>query len=140
MFITYTYMANCIWIQLSKFMLNIFVSIGFCGKAIFSMWNDGNSKVSANRVGANVELDLFDNEGTGMNSIKTLNWKVGDKITFRMKGKFHKNNNVWALECKFKMNNQRHFMAAFLRPGQEDMTFTIYAFIEYFIRKIYINI
>ena len=48
---------------------------GFCGRAIFSMWDKGKYKVSVHDKGEKgVKVNQFGNEGNGLQSILKLDW------------------------------------------------------------------
>ena len=50
--------------------------------AIFSMWNTGDHRVELLRAGEGVVVDNFGGEGTGLKTMKDLDWQLGEKITF----------------------------------------------------------
>ena len=48
---------------------------GFCGVFIFSLWDRGNNDASIIRGGKGVNLDDFGGEGTGVKSMKFVDWR-----------------------------------------------------------------
>ena len=54
--------------------------------AIFSMWNEGSHSVELVNVGPGVKVSEFGGEGTGIKTIKDLNWKEGSNVTFNVEG------------------------------------------------------
>ena len=59
--------------------------------AIFSMW-DGQGqrcKVECQEAGEQVHVSDFGGEGTGKKATKSLNWKVGDTVTFKVSAIFY---------------------------------------------------
>jgi hypothetical protein len=97
------------------------------------MWNYQNKLVSlASNVSSNVKP--FKYEGTGLQSIKQINWKPNEKIKFTMEGRYIKG---WMVKCKIQINNKIHFMAEFYRQGFVDILnkFTFSSFIEDFYRN-----
>ena len=50
--------------------------------AIFSMWNTGDHRVELLRAGEGVVVDNFGGEGTGLKTMRDLDWQLGEKITF----------------------------------------------------------
>ena len=45
-------------------------------------------KVDCIKSGPGVIIEKFDGESNGMTSIKDINWKVGEDITFIVSGKY----------------------------------------------------
>ena len=52
--------------------------------AIFSMWNTGcgDHRVELLRAGEGTVVDNFGGEGTGLKTMKDLDWQLGEKTTF----------------------------------------------------------
>ena len=112
------------------------VSIGFCGIAIYSMWNKGKQRPILVKKGEDVHIDDFGGEGTGLKSMKQINWTPNEMIEFTVTGFHIPWNNSWNVECIIKTGNDVHVMATFSRPGEsmhEDFSFQ--SFIEDFQRS-----
>ena len=62
---------------------------GFCGVAIFSLWDDGHNIVTEKKKGDGVTVDTFNGEGRGKKSIKQLDWRPNKEITFEVKGEYN---------------------------------------------------
>ena len=52
--------------------------------AIFSMWNTtcGDHRVELLSAGEGVVVDNFGGEGTGLKTMKDVDWQLGERITF----------------------------------------------------------
>jgi len=97
--------------------------------AIFSMWNHGESKVSLVSKGEGVTVDDFGGEGTGLKTMRNLDWSEGDVVTFIVNGK--KDDADWTCSCYFIHQGETHFMAAYRRPGQRPLNRNgFYSFVE----------
>ena len=108
---------------------------GFCRVAIFSLWNDGTNSVSMIKEGEGVQVQGFGGEGTGLKSMKQLNWRPNQKIKFDVKATFVPAIEGWNVRCTIRIGDESHLMAVFQRPGEslhEDFRFG--SFIEDFDR------
>ena len=116
--------------------MNIYF-LGFCGVAIFSMWNYQTNSVSLKSQGNNVKVSTFGGEGTGLKSLKHINWKINQKIQFIIEGQYNEEIDGWIVECKIKQDKKTHFMAKFERAGQKNMLndFKYSVFVEDFNRS-----
>ena len=117
---------------------NFLCILAFCNVAIFSMWNDGNKKVSEISKGHLVKISEFKYEGTGLQARKQINWWPNEPVRFRIEGKYDMKAKAWRVKCSIIVNNhETHFMAEFERQGAIDiltrLKFT--SFIEDFYRN-----
>ena len=51
--------------------------------AIFSMWDGQGTKVQCLEAGDQVHVSGLGGEGTGKKAMKSLNWQVGETVTFK---------------------------------------------------------
>ena len=101
--------------------------LGFCGVFIFSLWDRGGNDASIVRAGKNVYTDDFGGEGTGVKSMKLVDWRPNEKVVTTVKGTWDARIQGWKVECTFQIGRTEHFMAEFQRRGeigmQDDFTF-----------------
>jgi len=99
--------------------------------AIFSMWNTdlGDHRVELLRAGEGTVVDNFGGEGTGLKTMKDLDWQLGEKITFVVSGV--KEDDAWICSCFFLHRGQTHFMASYRRTGPRPLSASgFYSFVE----------
>ena len=96
------------------------------------MWDRGNNDASIVRVGKNVYTDDFGDEGTGVQSMKLVDWRPNEKVVTRVKGTWDRRIQGWKVECTFIIGQTEHFMAKFQRRGEIGMhdDFGFNSFIE----------
>jgi len=109
---------------------------------IFSMWNDRWNSVREVKHGAGVRVQSFGGEGTGMKSMKSINWRDNQKITLRVSGRKHYmdgNASVWQCTGSYSIDGgDFHLMATFERSGESPLNTTgFYSFIEDWRRDHY---
>ena len=113
---------------------------GFCGRAIFSMWDKGKYKVSIHNKGNNdVKVHRFGNEGSGLQSILRLIWKPNQLIKFEIEGEYDYRNKIgWIVQCRITYHNTTYVMSTFRRSGFDDILkhFQFTSFIEDFHRGV----
>ena len=100
------------------------------------MWNDGNKRATLKSRGDGVDIEDFGGEGTGIKSMKQVDWKPNQKVEFELKGSYNYQINGWNVECKVKINKKTHVMATFQRAGDEHIldSFKFHSFVEDFNR------
>lgn len=95
-------------------------------KAIFSMWDGGGEgeAVAAVEAGEGVAVGPFGGEGTGMKSMRDLDWAEGRPVTVTVRGKREEEGaesggkETWACSCWVETaGGERHFMATFRRTA-----------------------
>ena len=71
--------------------------------AIFSMWNSdsGEHRVELLRAGEGTVVDNFGGEGTGLKTMKDLDWQLGEKITFVVRISVSDKSRRKACHCPF---------------------------------------
>ena len=71
--------------------------------AIFSMWNtdSGEHRVELLRAGEGAVVDNFGGEGTGLKTMKDLDWQLGEKITFVVRISVSDKSRRKACHCPF---------------------------------------
>ena len=96
---------------------------GFCGRAIFSMWDKGKYKVSIHDKGEKgMKVNQFSNEGNGLQSILKLDWNPHQLIEFELEGKYdYRNKRGWIVQCRIKINKRMYMMSTFRRSGFDDI-------------------
>ena len=101
------------------------------------MWNYGTNSVSLISKGRNVEDSKFGGEGTGLKSMKDINWKIGQKIQFIVEGLYNSKIDGWAVKCHIKQDGKTHFMAKYVRAGHKNILndFKFSSFVEDFDRN-----
>ena len=113
---------------------------GFCGRAIFSMWDKGKYKVFLHNKGdKDVKVHRFGNEGSGLQSMLRLNWKPNQLIEFEIEGGYdYRNKRGWIVQCRITIHKRTYVMATFRRSGFDDILkhFQFTSFIEDFIRGV----
>ena len=113
---------------------------GFCGRAIFSMWDKGKYKVSIHNKGEkDVNVLRFGNEGSGLQSILRLNWKPNQLIEFEIEGEYdYRNTRGWIVQCRITIHKRTYVMSTFRRSGFDDILkhFQFTSFIEDFHRGV----
>ena len=77
------------------------------------MWNERNDIVSQISKGPSVEVRKFKYEGTGLQSIKQIDWMPNEPVLFRMEGKYNTATKAWRIKCDIEANDRKHFMAEF---------------------------
>ena len=85
--------------------------------------------------GEGVDISDFGGEGTGMKSMKQINWRPNQKIRFEVKGNYVSAIEGYNVRCTIRIGDESHLMAVFQRPGegmQENFEFG--SFIEDFDR------
>ena len=93
------------------------------------MWNQGDDKVTLESKGDKVEIDDFGGEGTGLKSMRDLDWKEGEVITFLVSGT--KDKDGWICSCHFVHQGEKHFMASYRRTGPRPLNrHGFYSFVE----------
>lgn len=111
--------------------------------AIFSMWNDHRNNVREIEHGPGVHVQTFGGEGTGMKSMKEINWKDNQKVTFRVSGKKVYNEednayNTWRCTGMYSLDGHVwHLMATFERTGNPPFNGGFYSFVEDWRRDHY---
>ena len=100
------------------------------GKAIYSLWNCPGNQVKCLEAGEGVKVTGFDGEGTGLKSMRDFDWKVGQKVTFKVKGDFA--DGTWTCTCNFKTDGlDWQLMTSFQRSGGKFHPETgFYSFVE----------
>ena len=110
---------------------------GFCGVVIFSLWDDGNNVVTEKEKGDAVTVYSFKGEGSGKKSIKQLDWRPDEEITFEVRGKYNARMKIWNIQCNITIYNEMHHIATFQRTGenkiQDDFKFS--SFVEDYKRN-----
>ena len=96
------------------------------------MWDRGSNDARIIRGGKDVNLDDFGGEGTGVKSMKFVNWRPNEKVVTTVKGSWDAEINGWNVNCTFKIGETEHFMAEFQRVGVYGMqeNFGFNSFIE----------
>ena len=96
------------------------------------MWDRGSNDASIIRGGDDVHLDDFGGEGTGVKSMKFVDWRPNEEVVTTVKGTWNAEINGWRVECTFKIGGTEHFMAEFQRAGDYGMqnNFGFNSFIE----------
>ena len=116
--------------------------------AIFSMWNEGSHRVELVGQGEGVEIDDFGGkddlqilspslteeclmvgEGTGLKSMKDVDWRENERVTVRVSGV--RDGPGWICSCHYILRGQEHFMASFRRTGPRPLSEEgFYSFVE----------
>ena len=106
--------------------------LGFCGNFIFSLWDKNGNDASIVRAGEDVYTDDFGGEGTGVKSMKFVNWRPNEEVVTTVKGTWDAGIQGYRVECTFKIGQTEHFMAEFQRSGEYGMhdDFVFNSFIE----------
>ena len=52
--------------------------------AIFSMWDQGTKMVECLESGRCVRVSGFGGEGTGKKAMRSLDWRLGETVTFKV--------------------------------------------------------
>ena len=82
------------------------------------MWTDKVNNVTLVGKGQDTVTKTFTHEGVGMNAkIMNLDWEVGKKVTFIIKGAYVPKIDGWRIECKFKTKKKTYYLATFQRAG-----------------------
>ena len=99
-------------------------SDGYCGiqqdadekrVAIYSLWNNGEGTVQCEDQGEGVVVSNFVEDGTGLRSLRDLDWNLGETITFTIKGE--KDGNLWKFSCWFQRSGKDlELMARYSMP------------------------
>ena len=96
------------------------------------MLDKGSNHASLVTGGEDVHINDFGVEGTGIKSMKFVNWKPNQEVITAVEGAWDQNINGWTVECTFTVGESVHFMAKFQRTGdygmQDDFQFS--SFIE----------
>ena len=110
---------------------------GFCGVAIFSLWDDGHNVVIEKKKGDGVTVDTFNGEGRGKKSIKQLDWRPNKEIIFEVKGEYNDEINGWDIQCNVKLYHEIHHLATFQRAGDNKIqdNFKFSSFVEDYKRN-----
>ena len=77
------------------------------------MWNDRDDIVSQISKGSSVVVRKFKYEGTGLQSMKQIDWMPNEPVVFRMEGKYNTATKAWRIKCDIEANDRKHFMAEF---------------------------
>jgi hypothetical protein len=103
------------------------------------LWNDGSNHASLVTAGEDVYIEDFGGEGTGIKSMKFVNWKPNQEVITTVEGAWDSHINGWTVECSFTIGETVHFMAKFQRPGDHGMqdNFQFSSFIEDWDRNEY---
>ena len=75
------------------------------------MWNDRDDVVSQISKGSSVVVRKFKYEGTGLQSMKQIDWMPNEPVLFRMEGKYNTATKAWNIKCDIEVNERKHFMA-----------------------------
>ena len=96
------------------------------------MWDDGSNLASLISSAEHVYVNDFSGEGTGIKSMKFVNWKPNQEVTTTVEGAWDPRINGWTVECSFTIGETVHFMAKFQRTGDYGMqdNFQFSSFIE----------
>jgi len=105
---------------------------GFCGIFIFSLWDQGSNHASLVTAGEDVYIEDFGGEGTGIKSMKFVDWRPNEEVVTSVEGTWDAHNQGWKVKCTFKIGQTEHFMAEFQRRGDHGMQddFGYYTFVE----------
>ena len=100
---------------------------GYCGiqqdkdekrVAIYSLWNNGQGTVQCEDQGEGVVVSNFVEDGTGLRSMRDLDWNLGETITFTIKGE-KDDGNLWKFSCWFQRSGKDlELMARYSMPCQ----------------------
>ncbi len=99
--------------------------------AIFSVWNCGHNSVEAIEAGADVEVSEFGGEGTGIKSMKHVDWKTKETVTFRIEAE--RIDGYHFVTCHFMIKETKYLMAKLKRKVSDKGMLTrsgFYSFIE----------
>jgi len=97
--------------------------------AIFSMWNDCESKVEFVSKGEKAVVDPFGGEGTGLRTMMDLDWRVGENVTMVVSG--FKDEDSWIVSCYIIYRDEKIFMSSYKRKGSRPLNRSgFYSFVE----------
>ena len=96
------------------------------------MWDRDGNDASIVKAGEDVNIDDFGGEGTGLKSMKFVDWRPNEEIVTTVKGTWDAEIQGFRVECTFKIGKEEHFMAEFQRSGRYGMQdeFSFNSFIE----------
>ena len=104
--------------------------------AIFSLWNNEKTSVEFVESGPQVQVSKFGGEGTGLKSMRDLNWIEDSLITFRVRGKLI--DGHWYCDCHFRVEDDPWSLMATYKRSVEGgpilLPHGFYSFIEDFNR------
>ena len=104
--------------------------------AIFSLWNNDTTSVEFVDSGPGVEVSKFGGEGTGLKSMRDLDWTENSTVTFRVRGKVI--GGYWYCDCQLSVNKGPwEHMATYkrsIRGGPILNSTGFYSFVEDFHR------
>lgn len=107
---------------------------------IFSMWDDGANKVEAEQHGDKVVVTPFGGEGTGMKSMKDIDWRDNENVELRISGEKQGSSSTWKCSCWYRLagENDWNFVATYNRDGSPPLNHSgFYSFIEDWERHEY---
>ena len=68
-------------------------------------------------------------EGTGLKSMKDVDWREGEEVTVRVSGQVE--GEHWDCSCYYELRGEKHFMATFRRAGPRPLNQRgFYSFVE----------